>query len=850
MDVFITISIKLEIGENMVGDRRLLKKFSFFTTSLLKNFTDYNTRRNSYYLKNLRSRNIDNKCILFESYHGISFTGNVYALFRYMVENDYKYKFYIVIRDIENPMIKWIKKKYHNNKNIVIIKYQSKRYLKILATAKYLVNDTTFLPYFSKRQEQVYINTWHGTPFKKIGNDINNSVYGDNKNVQKNLMSANKLAMPNKFTAQKLANSNNLLGILNSEISYTGNARMDLTLHSKKEEVCCKYDLDNKKKIVLYAPTYKAKSRTEKTNDIIGLIKERNIIQKELGNDYIVYLKTHYLIEENIETLYVDDYVIPNWYDTNELISVVDILITDYSSIFFDYIPLKKPIYFYMKDKEVYESERGLYLDVEKLPGSVSYCLDDLLKNLRVPKSIYLNNYSFMIEKFIDSYCSYDDGKASLRTLNFMLGKFNGEKLYKSNKKVIAIYGGGFYNNGITQSLINMSKALDYSKYEIIVIDNDKIFNDKLYNIMRLNSKVHIITLFSEINRNVLDTLALDIFNRHGLNSKYLKKERIEKIFKEYFNQVFGNTTPEVVIDYSGYNKTFTSLFAFSPVKKKVIYLHNDMHEEFNKYIDGRYKHRWNLKVIFSLYDEFTRIVSVSESANESNIKNLKQYLNSSLEKMITISNIIDGDYIIEKASDISPKIFPYEDIDDILLKDKTNINQYLKKIMKSDQNINFITLGRLSPEKNHEKLIKAFREIVNENNQCKLYILGEGPLYNYLKTLIVKLDLKEYVYLLGYVRNPYPFLYNCDCFILPSNYEGQGISILEAQILEKPVIGTNVNGIKSVINKESGLLIENDLQSIVEGMKEYLNGNIPQKKIDYIEYNETVMMKMEKEIF
>lgn len=62
-----------------------------------------------------------------------------------------------------------------------------------------------------------------------------------------------------------------------------------------------------------------------------------------------------------------------------------------------------------------------------------------------------------------------------------------------------------------------------------------------------------------------------------------------------------------------------------------------------------------------------------------------------------------------------------------------------------------------------------------------------------------------------------------CDCFILPSNYEGQGMSILEAQILKKPVIGTNVNGIKSVVNEDSGILVENNISSIVEGMRAYL---------------------------
>ena len=102
------------------------------------------------------------------------------------------------------------------------------------------------------------------------------------------------------------------------------------------------------------------------------------------------------------------------------------------------------------------------------------------------------------------------------------------------------------------------------------------------------------------------------------------------------------------MIDYSGYNKLFTALFAFTIAKKNAIFLH-DMHEEFNKLIDGRYKHRWNLKVIFSLYNQFTKIVSVSDSTNKANIINLKQYIKSP-ENDINI-NIIDGDNIIKQAA-------------------------------------------------------------------------------------------------------------------------------------------------------------------------------------------------------
>ncbi|WP_218086691.1 glycosyltransferase [Staphylococcus epidermidis] len=820
---------------------------------MLEHFIDSNLKRNSYYIKCIRNKKVESREILFEAYHGINFTGNAYALFKYIVENSLNYKCYLVIRNIDDPMIKWINTKYPE-KNIEIVKYQSKKYLKVLATAKYLVNDTTFLPYFNKRKEQIYINTWHGTPLKKLGNDIEHSYFSENKNVQKNLITSDKLAMPNEFTAKKLIGSNDLTGILNSEISFTGNARMDLTINSNKEEIYDKYNLNNNKKLVLYAPTYKDKYNHKINDYILELINERNEIQNQLGDNYIVYIKTHYLITQNEEMYNLNNYFIPNWYDANELLSVVDILITDYSSIFFDFLPLQKPIYFYMKDKEDYTFERGLYIEIDELPGSISYNMKDLLKNLSIPITDYLNSYKINIENFISKYCKYDDGNSSFRTVNFMLGNIYGNKRYKSNKKVIVFYGGGFYNNGITNSLINMSKVFDYDKYEFVIVENNKIFTDKLNNIKRLDSRVHLITLFTDINKNLRDTLELNMFNRQGFDSKYISKKRIIKLFREYSDQVLGNLNPEVMIDYSGYNKLFTALFAFTIAKKNAIFLHNDMHEEFNKLIDGRYKHRWNLKVIFSLYNQFTKIVSVSDSTNKANIINLKQYIKSPENKMISISNIIDGDNIIKQAAlgygRANIKIISDDGVEKNYLKDMSYGDISFRCIPAPNKNdINFITLARLSPEKNQQNLIKAFKDIVNINRNCKLFILGDGPLYGNLKKLIRNLNLENHVYLLGFINNPYMLLDRCDCFILPSNYEGQGMSILEAQILKKPVIGTNVNGIKSVVNEDSGILVENNISSIVEGMRAYLKGNIPSIKFDYKDYNEQILLKIEKEI-
>lgn len=139
---------------------------------------------------------------------------------------------------------------------------------------------------------------------------------------------------------------------------------------------------------------------------------EISLLQDKFGDEYQVYLKAHYFIYDKLQELGLDDLLIPNWVDTNELLATVDTLITDYSSIFFDYLPLQRPIYFYMPDKEIYEEERGFYLDIEGLPGSKAYNLDELMDNISKYQDNYHTSFKKEIAHYLEEFCEYDNGIA------------------------------------------------------------------------------------------------------------------------------------------------------------------------------------------------------------------------------------------------------------------------------------------------------------------------------------------------------------------------------------------------------------------------------------------------------
>src|SRR5690606_4744280 len=146
-----------------------------------------------------------------------------------------------------------------------------------------------------------------------------------------------------------------------------------------------------------------------------------------------------------------------------ELLSTVDILITDYSSIFFDFAVTNKPILFFMKDYDDYEKERGFYFNKNVLPGPICENINALITSIdRIEE--YNNVYGKKYENLKKKFNYNDDGKATERLIKTIFeGENNHLKIKtKNEKKKILMYGGGFYNNGITISAINLSKYIDH----------------------------------------------------------------------------------------------------------------------------------------------------------------------------------------------------------------------------------------------------------------------------------------------------------------------------------------------------------------------------------------------------
>ena len=276
-------------------------------------------------------------------------------LFLYLLEKE-EYQDYThiwVLEDFEDNR-KQIEK-YEKYPNVRFVKYKSKEYCKELATVKYLVNNVSFPSYFLKREGQVLIDTWHGTPLKNMGFDIPGANISQG-NTARNLLSADYIVSSGPYmTKTAYKDSYKMQNLYEGTVLEEGFPRNDKLFDSDRAEVIqelkdCGVDVKEDKKIILYAPTWRGEQYSRPDTDLQDVYKLINVMENSIDtNEYQIFVKLHqivyhYMKENAMEPGDAQTKFIPATMDTNEILSVTDVLISDYSSIFYDFMLTGKPI--------------------------------------------------------------------------------------------------------------------------------------------------------------------------------------------------------------------------------------------------------------------------------------------------------------------------------------------------------------------------------------------------------------------------------------------------------------------------------------------------------------------------
>ena len=759
---------------------------------------------------------IEDKTILYESYHGRSISCNPYAIFKELLD-DTRFETYKHIWILDD--IKKIPDFLKSYKNVIFVLKDSDLYMRYLASAKYLINNSTFPNYYIRKDGQFYLNTWHGTPIKFMGKDIRND-FMSHKNVIKNFLHTTHMIHPNKYTEDILLGTHDIADIYSGCSIEIGYPRQDLMLNISKEDKNNIYEtleIDSSQKIVLYAPTWRGTfgeadfDTTKLVADIIKL--------KEIENIQILF-RGHYAAEKAFKTLDIPVTVVPDSIDTNSLLSVVDILITDYSSIAFDFLALERPIIYYVYDQKEYEEERGLYFPINELGGEI--CVDNSELKSSLEKVLLEDKITDKQKEAQLKFCALDDGKATQRVIDLFF--FNNQNPNKStDKQSILFYGGDFNPNGINTSYLNLLSHIDSDKYTItIVIDPNAVNNSdaRKEQFFRLPEHINVVGRVGRMTMTLEEQWIKNKFESQYKLASDEMKNVYKKLYQREFKRIFGYAKFDAVIEFNGYGVFWPSLFANQP--NNTIYQHNDMYGEWVLRFAA-------LENIFHLYSNYNKMISVSEATMNHNINNLSELFNLNKNNFRYCDNVQNPTESLIKAEE---ELEVKED----------------KKIFENNRV--FINIARLSPEKDQEKLIRAFSVISQRYPDIRLINLGSGALEHYLKQLIRELKLEKKVFFLGQRSNPYPYLKQADCFVLSSNHEGQPMTLFEALILKKPIIATDIVGNRSVLEGRPGLLVDNSHEGLEQGMIDFLEGKYKdEKSFDYEVYNQNALEMFYKKV-
>lgn len=757
---------------------------------------------------------IQKNTVLYESYLGASMSCNPYAVFKKIVA-DSRFKDWQhiwVVNDISVVPEKWL-----GHPDVIFIARDSDAYRRYLATAEYLINNVTFPYWFSRRQEQKYLNTWHGTPLKHLGKKMQNEsmAYG---NITRNFLHSTHIVSPNAHTSDALFNDNDIAGIYAGKLAETGYPRIDAVFDDcphRRNALVKEMGLEDGKPIVLYAPTWRGGHGRPNVD------REKLLADIEAMSDagYQLIFRGHHFMESALEGVEGLVAAVPQHIDTCELLSCVDVLVTDYSSIFFDFIPTGRPIIHYAYDLEEYASGRGMYFSAEDFPGFIQLTVDGVREQIKSVLTDELDaEQQQRYEKAREKFCSLEDGSATERVVNFFFSGDNSHLVnrYEDERRSIIFYNGLFPANGITASCLNLLTVLEgEGDLQIsMLFEPEKVMLDPI-RVEKFEAMPESVKKIARIGRMVMAPEEVWITSRFSSKRNLESPEMFDVLSAAYaweYRRVFGDMKHTAVVNFEGYNAVTCNLLGVAPESvRKLMYFHSDLWAEHRKklpYLEG----------VFNFIHKYDFLVSVSEKMSDVNRANLSSRYGLNKEKFIGCENVIDFSMIQSKAN---------EEVDEDMLP------------WLADNPV-FVISGRLSLEKDHVKLLRAFSRVVEAHDEARLIVMGDGMLRNDLELLVDELGLRHHVFLAGLRGNPFPVVKAASCFVLSSNHEGQPMVLLEAMALGKPIIATDIDGNRGVLEGRYGKLVENSEEGLADAMIYFIENGADVGEFDVEKYNES----------
>jgi CDP-glycerol glycerophosphotransferase (TagB/SpsB family)/glycosyltransferase involved in cell wall biosynthesis len=846
---------------------------------------------------------------MYESFAGNGMLCNPEAIFRGLrAEPDFAGLKHIWVLSSADDNPETVREFAHD-RSVRFVRPSSIGYYRALATSGYLVNNATFPPEFGKRAGQVYLNTWHGTPLKRMGYDIGDAA-SRVANVIRNFLSADYLLAANHFMVEQMYETAHLLrNVYRGQIIEEGYPRIDYQFAGATQVGEVRRRLEGTglpvgdRKIILYAPTWKGESFAEPSDDAEELMARVLELESLIDTDrYVVLLKTHQAVHSFAANRpEFAGRLVPNEIPTNQVLSATDILITDYSSTFFDFLATGRPVVFLTPDIDDYTGYRGLYSEPEDWPGPVVRTTRDLAAELRSIDEIGERaEITPRYRAMRDRMSNHDDGHATARIIDIVFrhhtAGYTVGPVTRDARPSILINAGSMRPNGITSSVLGLLEHIDHQRFDVSVVFPYSRSLAVIGKQKEIHPAVRQFTRVGGMNGSKFGQLARQIALLRGDLSKHETSPWQKRLWDDEWTRCFGSSRFDHVIDFSGYGSLWASLMLHAPDAQRSIWLHNDMGANTGLDGAGRASDRWasdrwankghgrvgsgrrdrggsrsrgrgrafrDLRAIYSLYPDYDRLVSESPELEAANAQALSAF--APRRKFVSAAGLIDAVRVRTKAA---------VDLRDAVVRTAhgqvpgwaTELSQNTRlagppgkageagtaaasaalhrglAVATVLPSATFVSVGRLSVEKNYALLIRAFARVRAEAPATRLIIVGGGPLLGELGRLIGELKLTDAVVLAGQQPNPYPIMARSDCVVLARDFPAKSMVTLEARVLGLPVVATAPAPVVDMAAERDGLLVPGTETGLRDGMLAFLRGDVAPTSIDSDAYNATAI--------
>lgn len=560
-----------------------------------------------YYTKMYEKLSVNPKDILFESKHGEDIAGNIFALMKELTKENYlEYRVFLVMSKDYMEQYQPLLQKYGIN-NVKMIDIRSKDYAKALASAKYLITDTSFPPYYIKKPDQVYLNTWHGTPLKAMGRIVPMREYALG-NIQRNFMIADYLLYQNDFSRDVFTEDYMLNHIYPGTIMVSGYPRNSIFFNTERYHKIRKEAKLEDKQVIVYMPTWRGllhKKETGKQLELLGRYFEE--IDRSLTDRQIFYVKLHPFVKNEMDySSYKHIKAIPDQFETYDFLNASDALVTDYSSIMFDYACTKKKIVLFTYDREEYKNGRGLYIDLDTIELPKADTVEALIQELNTENQGY--------PEFYERFCSVDSIDTPRQVIETLLQgdtkvkeNFRLEKVVPNGKKKALIFIKGLKHDHYSENLVNAINDIDTDQFEVYVCMKASKVRKASDMIAKFRKEINYFPISYEVNYTRMDYFLCKLRLNAGLDAGFTNK-RIDKVMKREALKYFGPVDFDVTIYQSGLDRMICNM---SLLLGKIS-VYNFKYFNMQKYKESS-AYRTQVKYAVKHFNKFTEVVATKE---------------------------------------------------------------------------------------------------------------------------------------------------------------------------------------------------------------------------------------------